>query len=126
MNLKTFGLSDIGLSRPNNEDVWIAMPEMGFFALADGMGGHQAGEIAARETIDHVCASIKKVQTQDPVEWIIELRHAIEKANHWVHHLSQNSDTLSGMGTTLCCLVWSPNAVVYAHVGDSRIYRLRE
>lgn len=124
--IKAFGLSDIGLSRPNNEDVWVAMPEVGFFALADGMGGHQAGEVAARETINHLCNTMKKIKTEDCLELLIELRYAIEKANRWVYRLSQEEKSLNGMGTTLCCLIWAGNTVVYAHVGDSRIYRYRD
>jgi len=123
--LQSYGLSDIGIGRSNNEDIWISIPEIGYFAIADGMGGHNAGEVAAKEAIEHLSESIKKVESQDPVEWIIELRHTIEKANHHVHHLGKNSGDLNGMGTTLCCLIWSKNAVIYAHVGDSRIYRLR-
>lgn len=125
MNLNSFGLSDIGVSRANNEDVWIALPEIGFFAIADGMGGHQAGEIAAKEAIDSLCESMKQIQSRNPIELVIELRHAIEKANQWVYRMGQGSESLNGMGTTLCCLIWSREAVIYAHVGDSRIYRLR-
>ena len=51
MRLSAFGLSDIGPSRSKNEDAWAALSEIGFFALADGMGGHQAGEIASQEAI---------------------------------------------------------------------------
>ncbi len=123
--MKVFGLSDIGVTRLNNEDVWIACPEFGFFAIADGMGGHRAGEIAAKEAIEHLSNSVKKIKNQGPIEWMIELRHAIEKANQWVYRLGKNDDTLSGMGTTLCCLIWTEEAVIYAHVGDSRIYRFR-
>ncbi len=126
MILKSFGLSDIGLSRPNNEDVWAALPEIGFFALADGMGGHQAGEIAAKEALENLCQSAIEIKCTDCVELIIELRHAIEKANQWVYRLGKKSDSLNGMGTTLCCLLWTQDLVVYAHVGDSRIYRLRD
>lgn len=126
MKLKSFGISDIGLSRPNNEDVWIEVPEMGFYALADGMGGHKAGEVAAHEAIDNLTSWMKKVKCDDPLEVIIELRHAIEKANQWVYKLGKKDTTLSGMGTTLCCLMWTEKAVVYGHVGDSRIYRLRD
>jgi protein phosphatase len=61
LRLKSFGLSDIGLVRPNNEDVWAALPEMNFFALADGMGGHQAGEIAAKEAIDHLSKKMRGI-----------------------------------------------------------------
>lgn len=125
MSFKSFGLSDIGLSRPNNEDVWVALPEMGFFALADGMGGHQAGEVAAKEAIDHLIACIKEIKSSNCIEWGIELRMAIEKANQWVYQLGKKTDSLNGMGTTICCLLWTFEAVIYAHVGDSRIYRLR-
>lgn len=149
MNFNSFGLSDIGLSRQNNEDVWVAIPEIGFFALADGMGGHQAGEVAAQQAIDHLSFSIQKIKSRNQVkqtvlsnsdfsksnqcesyaeevlQWDVELRHAIEKANQWVYKLGQKTDSLNGMGTTLCCLIWSETEVVYAHVGDSRIYRLR-
>ena len=125
MQLLSFGLSDIGTSRPNNEDVWIAIPHMGFFALADGMGGPQAGEIAAKEAINSLCDSVSKIKSYNCMELIIELRHAIEKANQLIYHMGKGSQLLSGMGTTLCCLIWTENAIVYAHVGDSRIYRLR-
>jgi len=126
LRLKSFGLSDIGLTRPNNEDVWIAYPEIGFFALADGMGGHQAGEVAAKEALDYLYASIQEIKSRDCLELIAELRNAIEKANQWVYNLSRGAESLTGMGTTLCCLIWTNEAIIYAHVGDSRIYRLRD
>ncbi len=125
MKLSAFGLSDIGISRTNNEDVWVAYPEIGYFALADGMGGHKAGEVAAKEAIEHLSNSIKKIQNRDPLNWMVELRHAIEKANQWVFRLGKKNGSFAGMGTTLCCLIWTQDAVIYAHVGDSRIYRLR-
>ena len=126
MTIKSFGLSDIGLNRPNNEDVWTAIPEIGFFALADGMGGHKAGEVAAHEAIETLTNSIRKNKREDPLEIIIELRTAIEKANQWVYRLGKNIEELNGMGTTLCCLIYSEKAIVYAHIGDSRVYRLRD
>lgn len=126
MELQSFGLSDIGLTRRNNEDVWAALTNIGFFAIADGMGGHKAGEVAASEAIEHLCTSAKKLQTTDAFQLALALKDAIEQANHWVYRLGQGSDLLTGMGTTLCCLFWTPEAVIYAHVGDSRIYRLRK
>ncbi len=125
MKFLAYGLSDIGNSRANNEDVWIALPEIGFFALADGMGGHQAGEVAAKEAIDHLSTSLKKIDACDPLTRMLELKSAIEKANAWVYELGKEEEDLNGMGTTLCCLVWTEEAIIYAHVGDSRIYRFR-
>lgn len=125
MQFKSYGLSDVGLSRSNNEDVFIAMPEMGFFALADGMGGHVAGEIAAQETLEKLAQNIKSIPKKPPLAILVALREAIESANKWVFEQSQKVQTLNGMGTTLCCLLWSHDFVIYAHVGDSRIYRHR-
>jgi len=126
MRLKSFGLSDIGLQRPNNEDVWASLPEIGFFALADGMGGHKGGEVAAKEAIDFLLHSARSIKCTDCMELLIEMRHAIEKANRRIYHMGQKSEELTGMGTTLCCLFWTDAFVVYAHIGDSRIYRLRK
>ncbi len=126
MQLNYCGLSDIGLGRPNNEDVWAALPEIGFFALADGMGGHQAGEVAAAAAIDSLCNSVRSIQSVSCMELIIELRHAIEKANRQIFRMGSHRKAYAGMGTTLCCLLWTKETVVYAHVGDSRIYRLRK
>lgn len=131
MSLKFYfcGLSDIGVARPNNEDVWSANPEMGFFALADGMGGHLAGEIAAQEATDHLLKTFKKhleVKLSSDLRTISQTLHrSIESANEWVYRMGKQYEEYSGMGTTLCCLYWTKEAVVYAHVGDSRIYRLR-
>lgn len=123
--LKAVGISDIGSSRINNEDVWLSIPEIGFFALADGMGGHKAGEIAAQKTIDFLKLQIKAMLKQDVMELIIEVRHAIEKANQYIQEIGSQCPELQGMGTTLCCLIWTKDTIVYAHVGDSRIYRFR-
>lgn len=132
IKLESFGTSDIGHKRDNNEDVFISMPRYRFFALADGMGGHNAGEIAAKETIDFLGRSIKelihpqkkaKIPTRDLIN---HLKSAIENANSLVHSLGNENHELRGMGTTLCCLYLYEDAVIYAHVGDSRIYRFRE
>jgi serine/threonine protein phosphatase PrpC len=122
---QVFGLSDIGKLRPKNEDEWAALPEVGFFALADGMGGHKAGDIAAKEAIRVLCNLAKEIKTEDSVELIVELRYAIEKMNRQLFEMSRTNEALHGMGTTLCCLYWSQNTVIYAHIGDSRIYRYR-
>lgn len=126
MKFQSLGISDIGPARTNNEDVWVALPHIGFFALADGMGGHNAGEIAAQKTIDFLSSKIGELKERDIMELIIELRYMIEKANQHVHSLGSTNPDYQGMGTTLCCLLWTQEAIVYAHVGDSRIYRLRD
>ena len=129
--LSSCGLSDIGCIRENNEDVLSMLKEQGFFALADGMGGHKAGEVAAREAVRFVCASIEELFISSEKNWnIFELssfnRLCIENANSWVHHLGQKKKDYQGMGTTLCTLLFHERSLIYGHVGDSRIYRFRD
>ncbi len=123
----SFGLSDVGLIRDNNEDVWYEMPDTGFYILADGMGGHQSGEIAAKEAVSHMCSLVKKnIGSQLSLQGIIgTIRKAIEDTNRLVHKKSKLEQVLHGMGTTLCCMYFHSNTLVYGNVGDSRIYRLR-
>jgi len=123
-------MPDHGLNRPTNQDVWTAKPEFGFFALADGIGGRRAGDIAAKETLNILCESIHRLSDttnyfQNLNDLKDEIRFAIEQANRWVYQMSCESLPLQGMGTTLCCLLWTHSNVYYAHVGDSRIYRYR-
>lgn len=123
------GRSDTGLVRQNNEDVWDGVPEFRFFVLADGMGGHQAGEVAAKEAVIATCRLMRKVWSKHSILSLDDTRHAvqnaIEQANQFVYRLSRTDEQWRGMGTTLCCVQFHDNGVVYGHVGDSRIYRMR-
>lgn len=124
------GLSDIGLVRQNNEDSWIQDTKRRFYAIADGMGGHQAGEVASYEALHSLCAYIAaNSELCDELTGIDEARkiiiEAIEESNNHVYQLGRKDFELRGMGTTLCCLFFHPKGLIYAHVGDSRIYRLR-
>ncbi len=130
-DIESFGISDLGLARENNEDVFHEIPIHRFFVLADGMGGHNAGEIAAKEAVHHLSTSIcqrfsSEDKTADSPSLPEFLRKAILNANSWVHQLSEQKKEFYGMGTTLCCLLLHQEALIYAHVGDSRIYRFRE
>lgn len=124
-----YGHTDKGLVRENNEDVWGGVPELGFFALADGMGGHRAGEVAAREAIMKVCQLVEETIGQhngitlDETKEIIG--HIVEQVNSKIYRMGAAEASLKGMGTTLCCIQFHDDGVVCAHVGDSRIYRMR-
>jgi serine/threonine protein phosphatase PrpC len=126
--IESFGISDLGLVRENNEDVFHEIPVHRFFVLADGMGGHNAGEVAAKEAVYHLSTSVCQIFSEEkqPTELPRLLHQAIINANGWVHKLSEQKKELSGMGTTLCCLLLKENSLIYANVGDSRIYRFRE
>lgn len=129
--VKVNGLSDVGLVRQNNEDVWEGVPSVGLYVLADGMGGHQAGEVAARETVSLLTRILKKkLVSMGPSASIEECKLLLSKAiihvNASIFKMSRNNPDFKGMGTTLCCLLFRQEGLIFAHVGDSRIYRLRE
>ena len=126
--LESFGLTDIGLVREHNEDVWAAYADCGLFILADGMGGHASGEIASKEAVEYLYtlfkswASSKNAFAPDATLFFEE---AFVKVNKWIYEKGQQEDELRGMGTTLCALFFHQKEVILAHIGDSRIYRSR-
>jgi PPM family protein phosphatase len=111
--------SDPGRQRTANEDSFVARAPL--FAVADGMGGAQAGEVASRIAAD----SFEPAQRGDqPAEaW---LRAIAEAANDRIHNLSQEDSSVSGMGTTLTAAMLEDDEVTFAHVGDSRAYLYRD
>ena len=131
LQLMVYGLSDPGLVRKNNEDVWGCLPECHLYLLADGMGGHQAGEVAAREAVIHVCSAMRayfeKLQPNEATVTSVcaALKDAVLQANHFIYELGQTDEMLHGMGTTLTVLCFYANQAISIHVGDSRTYRLR-
>jgi protein phosphatase len=100
--------------------------------LADGMGGHQAGEVAAGETVKALCRIFKKrtARGEFPMATLDEtsllLKRAIMYVNGRIFKLGRAQEELKGMGTTLCCLLFQDDQLIIAHVGDSRIYRFRK
>jgi protein phosphatase len=126
-----YGLSDVGLVRANNEDAWVALPSCHLYALADGMGGHRAGEVAAKAAIDNLSKlfpeEVKAIASDASPSQLCKMMHdVICDLNNQVYRLSCSSPTLQGMGTTLCVLYLHGRFAILAHVGDSRIYRLRD
>ncbi len=126
--IESFGLSDIGLMREHNEDVWVTCPESNLFLLADGMGGHAAGEVAAKEAATVLLGLTKQWQPTKqttPIEAVSFFREAIPKVNAHIFEHAANDSSLTGMGTTLCALFFFKGHAILTHVGDSRIYRMR-
>lgn len=130
-SIESFGSSDIGLIRKNNEDSFRLLTQEQFYVLADGMGGHRAGEVASSRAVEYMCSGIqdviKKYKNPTPIEDLTsQIGSLIENTNLWIHHLGSSNPDFSGMGTTLCSLLFHKNFIIYSHVGDSRIYRLRK
>ncbi len=126
IKLESFGITDVGLIRSNNEDVWGVQPEKQFYILADGMGGHKAGEVASSFAMQCMCESILALPDQPSIEDTCQLlRDAVAKANMKVFEESHRHPEYTGMGTTLSCFVIVGDYLIYAHIGDSRLYRYR-
>ena len=127
--------SDPGMLRSNNEDRVSTTPEAGLAVVADGMGGHQAGEVASGMAVDVVTrhiidvlareGSTKKRKGGTPSVELKAIDEAISLANAAIFELSQSSPNCAGMGTTIVVTLFHENKVCIGHVGDSRLYRLR-
>ncbi|MFI5334112.1 MAG: Stp1/IreP family PP2C-type Ser/Thr phosphatase [Chlamydiales bacterium] len=130
INVESYGISDVGFVRKNNEDAWAALPNCAFFVLADGMGGHQAGEVASEKTVETLTHEIEKLlcnadlSSKETAPAL--LKKSIERANQKVYQLSLERASYAGMGTTLACMWIYQDVLIFAHVGDSRIYRFRD
>ena len=130
LKLGIHGLSDVGQSREHNEDAigWDA--EMALVLLADGMGGHNAGEVASQMAVDTITDALADVLTPEMVEADVvdcdsAVREAVMFANEEIHSQSQSRLDYAGMGTTIVLTLFHEERVTYANVGDSRIYRVR-
>jgi PPM family protein phosphatase len=129
MRVSAFGLTDVGRRRESNEDDFLLEPGRGVYAVADGMGGHAAGEIASHlaiETLQEVLqrdgTRDKPMSPEDAAEW---LRGAVVEANRRICDSIRLHEERRGMGTTVVALVHSGKDAVVGHVGDSRMYLLR-
>lgn len=117
-----YALSDVGLVREHNEDAYDLIPEKGVFIVADGMGGHNAGEVASNMAVSELKSffSSEKNVTED------KLKRAFSEVNNSLYKKALENRELAGMGTTLTCVVIHDQNALYCHVGDSRLYLLRE
>ncbi len=130
-NVKIHGHSDVGLSRDHNEDDFICEQDMSLAILADGMGGHNAGEVASQIAVQQVCSALKAVlrpefELDSDIQYKDIVRDAVELANTEIHEHSLEHPECAGMGTTLVSTLIRDDKIMLANVGDSRIYRLRD
>lgn len=118
-------LSDVGNIRKINEDSvgFYKDENLSIYVIADGMGGHNAGEVASKLAVDTTIEYVKSVDKAENMDQI--LKEAIELANEKIFDLSQSSDGLSGMGTTITACLAKDNKMFVANVGDSSCYIMR-
>ncbi len=137
LTLEVFGLSDIGLVRKGNEDVMVVRDDLGLYAVFDGAGGHDAGDIAAAAAARSVQKHIAETEAEarekpdlDPFGIAVDGRRlatAVHRANRAVSDIARAAKSKRGMGTTVVALLFSKRSslVHVVHAGDSRCYRLR-
>ncbi|MDA8428377.1 MAG: Stp1/IreP family PP2C-type Ser/Thr phosphatase [Geobacteraceae bacterium] len=135
MHTDSSGYSDKGLVREGNEDSFVVAPEMGFFAVADGMGGHNAGEVASRMAIDALRAYLEQTAAGGSMPGngkrpaysaaANHLASGIRHANRVIYESTRHNPAWRDMGTTIVAAVLNENLLSIAHVGDSRAYLLR-
>jgi len=122
--LKTFSLTDIGRKRQLNQDIVFTSEKAighlaNVFIVADGMGGHKAGDYASRYAVETIVKEIECAKEEDKIQVI---RHAIEVANGKIREAARLDDRLDGMGTTVVVATCEENLLNVANVGDSRLY----
>jgi serine/threonine protein phosphatase PrpC len=133
--MHSYGASDVGLRRKTNQDAYLCDDELGLWVVADGMGGHAAGEVASQESIETVYGMVKRgkvdlssqVQvTEDSVRAACRLLEgAVQAATYMVFGMAELDSGKAGMGTTISAMMSYADFLIIGQVGDSRIYRMR-
>ena len=125
--------SDLGLKRKNNEDSFLADENMGLFMVLDGIGGHLAGEVASKLGLNAIKENVMRSLTdkrfprsQDTSREVKILNESLVLANNVIYEAANSQPEYSGMGTTVASLLLGVENIAIAHVGDSRIYLIRE
>lgn len=124
--MRVLSFSETGCVRKNNEDSLLILPQYNLYAVADGMGGHLAGEVAARTALEVLAAAAPDLESLEGDAVLDWAKQALIQANNKVFEASTINPENEGMGTTLTLLVFKAGKVVIAHVGDSRGYLWRE
>lgn len=133
--VQAFVVSEVGRVRKSNEDSFLSDEGLRLFVVADGMGGHNAGEVASRLAVDAIEGFIRRSTDSDECSWPYgvdstlsldanRLRTAIHLANRRVFRAADSQDDYSGMGTTVVAALINANRLVVGHVGDSRAYSM--
>ena len=134
--IEAFGRTDVGRRRKVNEDSFLVAPDASLYAVCDGMGGHNAGEVASRMAIETLLAFVEKSAVEKEITWpwgldanlsfdANRLKTAIRLANSRVFQAADNREELTGMGTTVVASVVTGDVMTIGSAGDSRCYLVR-
>jgi serine/threonine protein phosphatase PrpC len=137
MRIRFSGDTNVGMKRDHNEDSLYLPHSERLAIVADGMGGHASGEVASRMAVETIAGFFRETEEEQELTWPFKIdrgnRHdinrmvtAIKLANLKIHQEAQRNPACHGMGTTVVSSLFVDHALVVGHVGDSRLYRLRE
>jgi len=137
LRVRFSGETNIGLKRAHNEDSFLLPDDERLALVADGMGGHASGEVASKMAVETVAEHFKATQDDGEITWPYKLDHsdrydanrlinAIKLANLKIYDRAQREESCHGMGTTLVSAMFLDDKVLIGHVGDSRVYRMRD
>jgi protein phosphatase len=129
------GLTDLGRKRKTNEDAFFLDDALGLYVVADGMGGHAAGEVASQEAVETIYGMVKRgLKNLEPLHDPVSeeegrnacrlMESAVQAATYMVFSMAELDRGMSGMGTTISALLISGDYAITAQVGDSRVYRV--
>jgi protein phosphatase len=137
LTINSFGATDVGRKRASNEDAFLVDDALGLYVVADGMGGHAAGEVASQEAVETIYGMVKQgLRALPHIVGTLTNEHArsacrllegaVQAATYMVFALAELDRDKSGMGTTISALLSLGEYAVTAQVGDSRIYQVRD
>lgn len=126
MHITSAGRTDVGVIRSGNEDSLILVPDRGIFVVADGMGGHAAGEVASEMAVRYVARELESLRGLSDEQVAERMRGAIRAANDAIFQRTLTEHDKRGMGTTVTALTLFSTRFLVGQVGDSRAYLLRD
>ena len=123
--IESAGITDIGRKRKNNEDCLFLDDDQRLYVVADGMGGHQAGEVASKLVVETIQNYMRRFREEEGGE-ADRLLSSIHLANQAVFQASRNKNSCQGMGSTVSAVYFTDKTLIAANVGDSPIYLVRD
>ena len=137
MKLEYAGQTDVGLKRGHNEDTFAVDAEFNLYMVADGMGGHSSGEVASRMACEAITDFFHDTAEDADMTWPYKMEKGVayeanrlsvgvKLANLRIHECAQSNPAQRGMGTTVVTARFSDEGLIIGHVGDSRVYMLRD
>jgi len=130
------GETNVGMKRNHNEDTFSTLEDENLFVVCDGMGGHASGEVASQMAVECIRSFFRETREDPEATWPYKMDRSrryeenrlitgIKLANLRIHEASKREQKYHGMGTTVVCVYYVDEGAYLAHVGDSRIYRIR-